>query len=137
MTTQMEYLHMQLPIDGIWHNVTMTGVPVTLTALDENGNPTNIGTATTSGYYGTFELAWTPPAEGIYRIVASFEGDDSYGSSGAATAISVGPAPSTTDTIQPVTAAFDYTPLYYAVASAAAAIIIAIAIVGVLTLRKR
>jgi len=37
MTTQMEYLHMQLPIDGIWQNVTMTGVPVTLTAIGSDG----------------------------------------------------------------------------------------------------
>ena len=38
MATQMEYLHMQHPIDGLDHNLTMTGVPVTLTAIDPNGN---------------------------------------------------------------------------------------------------
>src|SRR5512136_186423 len=40
MTTQMEYLHMQYPIDGIGHDFTMNGVPVVLTAIDHNGNPT-------------------------------------------------------------------------------------------------
>ena len=92
MTTQMEYLHMQLPIDGIWRNLTMTGVPVVLTAIDQNGNPTDIGTAITSAYYGTYEMAWTPSAEGTYKVVAAFAGDDSYGSSGASTAVLVGPA---------------------------------------------
>jgi hypothetical protein len=38
MSTQMEYLHMQKPIDGMWHNLTMTGVPVALTAIGSDGN---------------------------------------------------------------------------------------------------
>ena len=64
---------------------TITGVPVTLTAIDQDGNYIDIGTTTTDGYYGTFAHAWTPPEEGTYKIIASFAGDDSYGSSGAAT----------------------------------------------------
>jgi hypothetical protein len=94
MTTQMEYLHMQHPIDGIWHNLTITGVPVTLTAIGPNGEQYNLGTATTDGYHGNFGLKWTPTAEGTYEIIAAFEGDDSYGSSSAATFVTVGPAPS-------------------------------------------
>jgi outer membrane protein assembly factor BamB len=135
MSTQMEYLHMQHPIDGIYHNVTMTGVPVSLTAIDPNGNVVNIGTATTSAYYGTFEMAWTPPAEGTYKIIASFGGDDSYGSSAASTAVSVGPAPATT---QPsvITEAADITPILYAVIGVGVAVIIAVAL-AVLILRKR
>jgi hypothetical protein len=101
MTTQMEYLHMQLPIDGIWHNKMITGVPVTLTAISSDGNYIDIGTTTTNGYYGTFALAWTPPDEGTYEIIASFESDESYGSSAAATAIAVGPAPSPAGPIEP------------------------------------
>jgi len=97
MTTQMEYLHLQSPIDGIWHNETITGVPVTLTAVDSDGNWIDIGTVTTSGYYGTFGLAWTPPKEDTYEIIASFEGDDSYGSSGASTFVTIGPAPEEVD----------------------------------------
>ena len=38
MATQMEYLHMQQPIDGVGGDKIITGVPVTLTAIDENGN---------------------------------------------------------------------------------------------------
>ena len=89
----MAYLHWQWPIDGFTHNETITGVPVTLTALGSDGSSIDIGTVTTDGYYGTFSKTWTPPAEGDYKIIASFAGDDSYGSSGASTAISVGPAP--------------------------------------------
>jgi outer membrane protein assembly factor BamB len=134
MTTQMEYLHMQMPIDGMYHNFTMTGVPVTLTAIDSAGKVINIGTATTSAYYGTFEMAWTPPAEGTYKIIASFAGDDSYGSSGAATAVSVSAAPTTS---APQTVVPDYN---MTIIAAAIAIITAVAIVGLLIflgLRKR
>jgi hypothetical protein len=136
METQMEYLHLQMPIDGIWHNLTITGVPVTLIAIASDGTVTDLGSVTTNGYYGTFEKAWTPPAEGTYQIIASFASDDSYGSSAAATAVTVGPAPEPYP--QPVeTTQADYTMI---IMGAAAAIIIAVAIVGLLlflALRKR
>jgi outer membrane protein assembly factor BamB len=89
MTTQMEYIHMQKPIDGIWHNETITGVPVMLTAIDSNNNPTDLGTVTTDGYYGSFSKTWTPPNVGDYKIIASFAGDNSYGSSSASTTVSI------------------------------------------------
>jgi len=97
MSTQMQYLFFGFPIDGIWHNETITGVPVTLAAVDSDGNWIDIGTTTTDGYYGAFGHEWTPPDEGKYKIIASFEGDDSYGSSGAATFVTVGPAPEEVD----------------------------------------
>jgi hypothetical protein len=136
MKTQMDYLHMQLPIGGVWGNDVMTGVSVTLTAIDQNGNPTDIGTVTTNAYYGTFETAWTPPEEGTYEIIASFAGDASYGSSGASAAATVGHAPETTAPVE-IPPPTDITPLYYAVAAATIAIIIAIAVVGMFMLRKR
>ena len=71
---------------------------MTLTAIGSDGSVTDIGTVTTNGYYGTFGNAWTPPKEGVYTIMASFGGDDSYGSSSAATSVSVGPAPSVAPT---------------------------------------
>jgi hypothetical protein len=94
MSTQMEYLHLQFPLAGIWGNETITGVPVYLTAIDSNYNVIDIGVVTSNGYYGTFGYAWTPTDEGLYEIIASFMGDDSYGSSVASTFVSVGPAPS-------------------------------------------
>ena len=136
MTTQMEYLHMQHPIDGILHNETVTGVPVTLTAVGSDGSYVDIGKTATSGYYGTFGFAWTPDKEGTYEVIASFAGDDSYGSSAASTFVTVGPAPQQTEQTQPQVNV-DNTPLLYALIAGVAAIIIAIAIVGVLVLRKR
>ncbi len=133
MTTQMEYLHMQLPIDGIWHNLTMTGVPVALTAIDQNGNPTNIGTATTNAYYGTFEMAWTPPNEGTYKIIASFAGDDSYGSSGASTAVLVGAAEQQIVIPEQIVPP-DYT---MTLIGGFIAVIIAVAIVGILVVKRK
>ena len=133
MRTQMEYLHKQQPIDGLYHNETITGVPVTLTAIGSKGTVVDIGSVTTNGYYGTFSKAWTPPNEDTYTITASFAADDSYGSSSAATAVTVGPAPATPET--PATPVIpDYT---MTIIGAAIAVIIAVAIVGALILMKR
>jgi hypothetical protein len=135
MALQMEHIHKQLPIDGIWHNETLTGVPVTLTAIDSNGNPINIGTVTTNGYYGNFGMEWTPPNTGNYQIIASFAGDDSYGSSAASTTVSVGAAPAET-TPPPTATPLDMTPLYYGLTGGVVAIIVALAIATLLILRK-
>ena len=135
MTTQMEYLHMQRPNDGIKHDTTITGVPVTLTAMSADGTYLDLGTVTTDGYYGTFSKTWTPPAEGDYKIIASFAGDDSYGSSAAATAISVGPAAEAPE--NPQTTVPDYTmTIVYAAVAIIIAVVISVAI-AVLLLRKR
>ena len=137
MKTQMDYLHMQLPIDGIYHNVQMTGVPVTLTAIDPNGNAQEIGTATTNAYYGNYEMVWTPPIEGTYKIIASFAGDESYSSSGAATAVTVSATPEQTTTpIAQVAQGLSASEFYTAIAIATVAIIVAVVVVGLL-LRKR
>jgi hypothetical protein len=127
MSTQMEYLHMQRPIDGLDHNIQMTGVPVTLTAIDSTGAVIDIGTVTTSAYYGTFSKTWVPPAEGDYKIIASFAADDSYGSSGASTAISVGPAPQQINIPEQITP-IDYT---MTIIGGVIAVIIAVVIAAV------
>jgi hypothetical protein len=136
MTTEMEYIHMQHPNDGVWHNKTIAGVPVLLTAIDATGSVTSIGTVITNGYYGTFSQTWTPPDEGTYTITASFDGDDSYGSSSAATAVAVGPAPTTSTGTEQVIMP-DYT---NTILMGVAAVIVAVIIVGlliILALRKR
>ena len=133
--TQMEYLYMQHPIDGIWHNETINGVPVILTAIGSDGTVIDLGAVTTNGYYGTFSYAWTPPNEGTYTIMASFAGDDSYGSSTSATAVLVGPAPSIAPTATPTQITMP--PFENYTIGATIAIIVAIAIVGILMLRKR
>ncbi len=133
MSTQMEYLHLQYPFDGLYHNVQMTGVPVTLTAIDSSGGVSTIGTAITNAYYGTFSYDWTPPKEDKYMITATFAGDDSYGSSGASTAISVGPAPAEVKIPEQVIPP-DYT---MTIVGAAIAVIVAVAIVGILVVKKK
>lgn len=132
MTTYMEYLHMQKPIPN---DVTVMGVPVTLRAIDSNNNVIEIGTAT-SDLSGKFQYAWTPTTEGLFKITATFTGDNSYGSSWTETGLSVGPAPTTTSQ-QQETVIPNYTTL---ILGGIIATIIAVAIVGALlfiTLRKR
>jgi len=127
---QMEHIHIAQPLNGIYGNETITGVPVTLAAIDSHDNVVPIGTVTTNGYYGTFSYVWTPPNEDTYTITASFAADDSYGSSSAATAISVGPAPAAPPVEQPQQEIPDYSMLF---AGIIAAIVIAI-LIGVVNL---
>ncbi len=136
MTTQMEYLHRQMPLTGLWNNETITGVPVTLTAVGSDGSVTNIGTVTSNGYYGSFTCPWTPAKQDTYTVVASFAGDDSYGSSGAASGLTVGPAPTETPPGNPVVTT---QPLIASEAIYALSVVLAIAIVAVMVLafRKR
>ncbi|XHH08798.1 MAG: PQQ-binding-like beta-propeller repeat protein [Candidatus Bathyarchaeia archaeon] len=133
MSTQMEYLHLAYPIGGIWGNQTIEGVPVTLTAIDPNGNTVEIGEVTTNGYYGTFSIDWTPDMEGTYQIIASFGGDDSYGSSSASTSIVVGAAAPTSSSQQQEVTVPDYT---MTIVAMGIAVMVVVAIVGVLLYRK-
>jgi hypothetical protein len=131
----MEYLHTQMPIDGIWHNETITGVPVSLDTVDPNDNFVHIGDVTTDGISGTFGFTWEPEVPGQYKVTATFMGDDSYGSSFATTYVSVSEAPPTA-TPEPEPAV-DYTPMMYAILAAVIVAII-IGIVAILiALRKR
>jgi hypothetical protein len=84
----MQYLYEQQgkPTNAI-------GVPVTLTAVDPNGNLQTIGTAT-SNSMGNFAYTWTPPVPGLYTITASFAGSKSYYGSDAGTSFVVSKAPS-------------------------------------------
>jgi hypothetical protein len=138
MTTQMEYLHMQIPIGGLWGNSTMTGVNVKLIAMDPNGNSVDIGTAVTDPYHGTFSIAWTPDTVGPYNIIASFEGSGAYGSSSAATGLVVGAPQSTTapSTATPVNNDGVNNTIIMAAIGVGAAVIIAVAIATILILRK-
>ena len=137
MSTQMAYLNMQFPIAGFLGNETITGVPVTLTAVDPNGNVVDIGATTTNGYYGTFSYMWTPDLAGKYSVTATFMGDDSYGSSWAETAVGVTEAPAASPTATPITFDAINSTVLTSVIAGVVAIIIAIAIVGILMLRKR
>jgi hypothetical protein len=106
----MEYLYMQKPCPA-----DVTGVPVKLEAFGEDGSYVDIGTVT-SDAYGNFKSAWTPPDEGLYTIMATFAGSDSYWSSYAGTGISVGPSPAAPEPVE-IPAYPDYTPLFAGIAA--------------------
>ncbi len=127
----MEYIYEQQakPSDA-------TGVPVSIDAIDPNNNLVHIGD-TVSDASGTFGYSWTTPdVPGQYRIIASFKGSSSYGSSSASTFTYVSEA---APTASPVTVqAQQPTEMY--IVGVGVAIIIAVAIVGVVLLmaiRKR
>jgi hypothetical protein len=84
----MEYVYMQKPKPE-----DVTGVPVKLAYLSEDGSWSDIG-ETVSDEYGNFGFEWTPPDEGIYNVKAFFLGSESYWGSAETTHLSVGPAPS-------------------------------------------
>ena len=114
-----------------------TGVPVSISVIDSNNNFRTIGT-TTSDISGTYALTWTPDIPGDYTVYASFAGSQSYYASSAETHFTASlasstPAPTATAASNLATT----TDLMLYIVGAAVAIIIAIAIVGVLMLRKR
>ena len=116
-----------------------TGVPITISVLDANNNYRTIGT-TTSTTLGTFALTWTPDIPGDFNVYASFAGSNSYYPSSAQTHIyaSLPPQASPTATTQSNLATTGDLMTY--IVASAIAIIIVIAIVGVLIvmmLRKR
>ena len=126
----MEYMHMQQECPP-----TVTGVPVQLTAMKDDGTVIDLGTKWTNGFYGIFDFEWTPEEEGEYTLIATFMGDESYGSSSAATGLLVGPAPAA-----PEAEAEEEAPLFTTeglVILAALVVIIILVIVAILVLRKR
>jgi hypothetical protein len=114
-----------------------TGVPITLSVVDSNGNYRTIGT-TTSDADGFFSYSWQPDIPGKYTVYASFEGSGAYYPSHAVTAFAVDEAATTTaPTQQVITGLATTTDLMMYIVGATIAIIIAIAVVGLLILRKR
>jgi hypothetical protein len=85
-TAWMNWIYEQVPPTGNVH-----GVNVKLTATDQSGHVTNIGTAQ-SDALGHYSYAWTPSSAGLYTIGATFQGSNSYWGSSAETSIAVGAA---------------------------------------------
>jgi len=116
----------------------LTGVPITLTAVDPNGNLITLGT-TTSTASGAWGMTWTPPSvPGNYTITATFAGTGAYYGSYAQTFVYVGSAPTPAPpTATPVSQA---TTQSYVLGLGIAAIIVIIiigAILAMLMLRKK
>jgi len=129
MSGWMEYLHYQYPIP---HDT--TGVEVTLDAIDSSGKHISIGKAT-SDMSGLFSYMWTPAVAGMYTVVATFAGSESYWASYAETAMAVTAAPETNGSTGTQPAA-DNT-LIFAGIIAAVIIAIVIGLVNLLVLSKR
>jgi len=132
MSQWMEYVYMQQPFPA-----NATGIPVEIDVLDSNGNYRNIGT-TTSDLSGKFSFTWTPDIPGDFTVIASFHGSESYYSSyDEAFFTAIAPAPTSAPTVAPLTDIATMSGLTIGIAAATIAIIIAIAIVGILLLRKK
>lgn len=130
MSEWMAYLHMQhqMPANVI-------GVPLSIDVVDPNNNFVHIATVT-SDESGTFGYVWKPTVVGLYKITATFMGDDSYGSSWAQTFATVVAAPTqTSPTTQPPTP--DYTMTVIGAAIAIIIVVIIAVAVAVLILRRR
>jgi outer membrane protein assembly factor BamB len=91
----MEYVYMQKPCP-----TDAEGVEVVISTLDPNGNTYELGRTTTS-LSGTFGIAVEPPVPGTYKIIATFEGSDSYYGSYAETYLIVDEAPSAAAAMEP------------------------------------
>ncbi len=112
-----------------------TGVPVTISVVDPNGNYRVIGTATTT-ISGTYSLSWTPDIAGDYQVTATFAGTNAYYPSYSQNAFAVN-EPAVTAAPQ-ATATPSAADLYFipAVAALFIAIIVCIAMIA-LVLKKK
>src|SRR5665647_389770 len=127
----MLYIYKQLP-----RPTNATGVPVTISVMDSNGNYRDIG-QTTSDADGFFSFTWKPDIEGKYTVYAKFTGSESYWPSHAITAFNVDPAVPTA-TPSPL-AEQSVSDQYFvpAVAGIVVAIVLVGAVLALLLLRKR
>jgi len=113
----------------------VTGVPVSIDAVDPNNNFVHIGDTTTDDT-GTFSLVFTPKEDGNYTIYATFAGSKSYYASFARNALTVLEKPAeVVEPPQPTSIVEQY--FVPAVAGIIVAIIAIGVLLAVLVLRKR
>jgi outer membrane protein assembly factor BamB len=101
----MRYVYKQFPFPQ-----DVTGVEVTLSTIDPNGNYIDLGT-TTSDASGSFGFQWeTPNVPGMYAITASFAGSEAYFPSSAKTfaVVAAAPDPTAAPTETPITVSEAY-----------------------------
>ncbi|MCW3983330.1 MAG: PQQ-binding-like beta-propeller repeat protein [Candidatus Bathyarchaeota archaeon] len=129
MKQWMEYVYMQQN-----KPTTTTGVEVTLSVVDANGNYRVIGTTTTVD--GFFTYNYQPDIPGQYLVYASFAGSNAYYPSSAMTSFAVDQAPATAtpQPTQPPSAA----DLYFIPAIAGLFVLVVVSILlTLLVLKKR
>jgi hypothetical protein len=127
----MAYIYMDKP-----RPTNVTGVTVTISVIDANGNQRDIGTAVANAD-GFFSFDWKPDIDGTYSVIATFAGSNSYYASHASTAFNVdATAPTPTPSRVAEKSAAD---LYFVPATAGlfVAVIVVGALLAILLLRKR
>lgn len=130
MGNWMGYIYQQKP-----HPTDFTGVNVQLFVIDQNNNTRPIGTAVTD-INGAYSLQWTPDIAGKYTVMAEFQGTNGYYPSNAEASFAVDPAHPTASP-QPTQAPSPADQFFVpAIAGLFVAIIIVIALVAILLLRK-
>jgi hypothetical protein len=132
MTAFMESVYMQQPMP---HDI--TGVPVTFSVIDANGNYRTIGSTTSNGL-GDYSFTWKPDISGNYTVYATFAGTNGYYGSTAsagfyASAAGATPAPTAT----PLTGLASNTTVMYIGIAIIIVIIIIGAVLAILVTRKR
>ncbi|MGD6850446.1 MAG: PQQ-binding-like beta-propeller repeat protein [Candidatus Bathyarchaeia archaeon] len=126
----MEYVYQQQPLP-----MDTTGVPITISVVDANGNFRQIG-ETTSDATGHWAYVWTPDISGNFNVIASFDGTNSYWPSSSSAYFYASEPAATAPPATPAPASM--VDQYFL--AAVAAIIVVIILVGVgivLALRKR
>ncbi len=132
MSNWMEYLFQQ----GAYPT-NATGVPVSIDAIDPNGNYIHMGDVT-SDVHGNYALPYTPQVPGTYQITATFAGTNSYGPSSDSTTLQVNSPLATPVTVTPTPPAQSAADLYFIPAIAGLFILIIIVLVLVaLMMRKK
>jgi len=131
----MEYLYM-----NYLYPSNATGVPVTISVVDPNGNYVNLGTVKNdlSGFFDlkvdTSNLLAGP---GIYKVIVNFAGSGSYGPSSAEAAFTVNSAPAVVPTPTPVTGLASTGTVELGIAAVIIVIVIIGIVLALLMLRKR
>jgi hypothetical protein len=132
MSDWMGYVYQQKP-----EPTNFTGVPVSIDAIDPNGNLVHIGTAT-SDAKGLYHYTWTPPnVPGDYAITATFAGTNGYWASNAETAMTVQQAPFATATPKATSTSMADTYFVPTIAGLFVLIIVVAIVLALLMLRKR
>jgi hypothetical protein len=133
MSPFMESVYMQQPMP-----TNLTGVPVTISVTDSNGNHYNIGTAISSPTTGFYSLTWTPIITGNYTVTATFEGTQAYYGSTAQTAFCASSPPATpAPTTPPVSGLASTSSLEMGIAAVIVAIVIIGVVLALIMLRRR
>jgi hypothetical protein len=131
MSQWMEYLFEQCP-----EPMNATGVKLTLTDIDPNNNTYTIGT-TISNINGQYKYVFTPDVPGVYTIIATFAGSNSYYSSTAQTSYLYETPSTPAPTASPVTGLASTGSLELGIAAVIIVIVIIGVVLAILTLRKR